>query len=626
MTDVVQRMNYFDHQFLRVEDFIAEQSYHRNQRDIHGRYLHTPGVANGLEVDFNVGESRATVHQGVAIDSQGRTIVLPTDSDTIDLSSLTATTMYVWISYEEQFALHTSETGADGDRRVVELPHPQVTASPPGDPGTQILLARLTLDGAGTITAVDEGEAPNRRRYAGAVGGDLTAHTLALEDPNIGQADWPTLHLGAVKRADLEGTLHVNGNVELGAGATVDGRDVSADGQTLDAHSKATSNPHATTAAQIDTQGGANRIVTQINSGTGVIDDARVAATLARTSQLTAKQVGALASVDGVKNDGGDVDLQAGNTITVTPDQTNHRITIGETHSGTSGNPHSTTAAQIDNQGGANRIVTQINSGTGVIDDARVAATLARTSQLTAQQIDTTGGANRIVTQINSGTGVIDDARVASTLARTSQLTAQQIDTAGGTNRIVAQINSGNGVIADARIATTVARTSQLTAQQIDTASGANSIVGQINAGSGVINEARVDTAVARASQLTTKLNGMFFSGSVTIPSSGSIWVTATSQNLSGVTVAVRGWASAQAGNTPATITTWYGRWDALPANFREGWAIAKPSASFGGFFQFVEGSVTINVQLSLSSTGAAMSFQAPAGTNVGYIFQFTWQ
>lgn len=42
----------------------------------------------------------------------------------------------------------------------------------------------------------------------------------------------------------------------------------------------------------------------------------------------TASQVGALASIDGVNNPGGDVDLVGGTGITITPDNTNKRITI----------------------------------------------------------------------------------------------------------------------------------------------------------------------------------------------------------------------------------------------------------------------------------------------------------
>ena len=61
----------------------------------------------------------------------------------------------------------------------------------------------------------------------------------------------------------------------------------------------------------------------------------------------TAAQVGALVSIDSVSNPGGNVDLVQGNAIVITPDDTNNRITIGETHSYRTDNPHGTTATQV---------------------------------------------------------------------------------------------------------------------------------------------------------------------------------------------------------------------------------------------------------------------------------------
>lgn len=55
-----------------------------------------------------------------------------------------------------------------------------------------------------------------------------------------------------------------------------------------------------------------------------------------------------VASVDGVSNPGGNIDLVAAGTITLAPDNSAaKRITIGETHSARTDNPHATTAAQV---------------------------------------------------------------------------------------------------------------------------------------------------------------------------------------------------------------------------------------------------------------------------------------
>jgi hypothetical protein len=52
-------------------------------------------------------------------------------------------------------------------------------------------------------------------------------------------------------------------------------------------------------------------------------------------------------TIDGVGNPGGNIDLVQTNAITLVPDNATKRITIGETHSARTDNPHGTTAAQI---------------------------------------------------------------------------------------------------------------------------------------------------------------------------------------------------------------------------------------------------------------------------------------
>jgi hypothetical protein len=53
------------------------------------------------------------------------------------------------------------------------------------------------------------------------------------------------------------------------------------------------------------------------------------------------------ATIDGVANPSGNIDLVPAQAIVITPDDTNNRITIGENHSARTDNPHATTAAQI---------------------------------------------------------------------------------------------------------------------------------------------------------------------------------------------------------------------------------------------------------------------------------------
>lgn len=64
------------------------------------------------------------------------------------------------------------------------------------------------------------------------------------------------------------------------------------------------------------------------------------------TVQTTAGAGGGLASIDSVFNAGGNVDLIPQNAVTITPNDGANIITIGETHSALTNNPHAVTAAQ----------------------------------------------------------------------------------------------------------------------------------------------------------------------------------------------------------------------------------------------------------------------------------------
>src|SRR5581483_1938755 len=56
-------MHYFDHQFLRADDFAAAQDYHVDRLRQHNALLHGPGVVNGLVVSV-AGARRITIRSG----------------------------------------------------------------------------------------------------------------------------------------------------------------------------------------------------------------------------------------------------------------------------------------------------------------------------------------------------------------------------------------------------------------------------------------------------------------------------------------------------------------------------------------------------------------------------------
>jgi hypothetical protein len=209
MADPIKRLNYFDHQFLRENDFNDEQGYHvQHQRD-HARLLHTPGIAEGLTIpDPAAGATAVTVHAGVAFDDQGRRIVLA-DNQTLELAGLPANqTVYVTIAYAEAQTDPTDETGITGNTRWTEAPLIETSATPPPNPHEKLVLARIERNNT-EVSTIDRSE----RRVAGVKSSDLEVRTLTLTSESIAPSGWVQAQLGASGQADVGGSLRVTGNL-----------------------------------------------------------------------------------------------------------------------------------------------------------------------------------------------------------------------------------------------------------------------------------------------------------------------------------------------------------------------------------------------------------------------------
>lgn len=351
----IQRLNYFNGQFLRETDFKVEQGYHLSMRRSHNQRSHTPGIVHGLEVV--AGTSQVVVKAGMAIDHDGREILVEVDT-TVPIGVVGNNT-YVVIALDER----KTDKAVDPDpihteTRWTESPVFDVVAAIPAG---AVGLAQITsMATNGTVTLNDT----YRRIYSAptvngdlAVGRDLTVfgnlevkgQTTQIDTDQmrgnvvLGDADTdtvtvegklltghssgalqigaPTVVTGSLSVMGASGHLTVQGNTVLGdadadtitikgavatghssgrlkisspidvtgdivVSGNVDGRDVSADGTKLDTHAASTTNPHATTAAQVDAQGGTNRLVAQINAGTGVIADARIDTAIARETRF----------------------------------------------------------------------------------------------------------------------------------------------------------------------------------------------------------------------------------------------------------------------------------------------------------------------------------------------------
>lgn len=331
--DEVKRLNYFNSQFLIDKDFNDEQAYHRNLRYLRNRLANSWGIATGLQINPVIGNPRQlSITPGVAIDSQGREIILPDNPApaSIDLTPAGAvTSITVAIAYQD--FLDPADIYRDNKNYVRISERPKILIF--GSATNQVITERLEFR---------TGNAPT----------DGSVVPLA----NV------TIQSGGVS-IDPSGRKSITAVIAPGA---IDASKIAPSTITTDRIA-----PNA-----IDVTRLADGAVTNTKLAAAV--QAQINAPILSLNNVTP---------DATRN----INLVANNAIVVTPDSTNKNITIGESHSSRTDNPHQTTAAQIDTQGGTNRIVTQINAGTGTINAPRVDTAIARVADVNARFDPATG-------------------------------------------------------------------------------------------------------------------------------------------------------------------------------------------------------------------------------------------
>ena len=106
----VQRLRYFDGEYLRSYDFTDEQTYHIEMRRLMNLKLHLHGIVYGLEIvqdQDSVPSSGIyffSVAAGMAIDQSGREIVVPAPyslTNVLTAPGLGPGSYEVWICYQE---------------------------------------------------------------------------------------------------------------------------------------------------------------------------------------------------------------------------------------------------------------------------------------------------------------------------------------------------------------------------------------------------------------------------------------------------------------------------------------------------------------------------------------------
>jgi hypothetical protein len=109
MTPPIERVRYYDGEYLRAFDFTADQAYHVDMRRRLNMSLHLYGIVEGLQLqdtsDASTGISQVSIISGMAIERFGREIFLLapyTFDDVADVNAnkITVSQIYeVWIQY-----------------------------------------------------------------------------------------------------------------------------------------------------------------------------------------------------------------------------------------------------------------------------------------------------------------------------------------------------------------------------------------------------------------------------------------------------------------------------------------------------------------------------------------------
>ncbi len=173
----LERLNYYNGQRLEASDFKTEQDYHIRTKRWLNKSLYSAGIARGLEVRAVPGAPSVVVSPGLALDSDGREIILleETPVEVISYAGTDESTVvgnYLVIEYAEEtiayeqggcavraegMSANKSTTNWGGPSRIQAQVKFSWAPFVPHPGSNQIVLARVELN----ARAVDE-SAPDR--------------------------------------------------------------------------------------------------------------------------------------------------------------------------------------------------------------------------------------------------------------------------------------------------------------------------------------------------------------------------------------------------------------------------------------------------------------------------------
>jgi hypothetical protein len=159
----IERLHYFDGQRLHAGDLRLEQEYHIRLQRWLSRSLFSAGVADGFDVYPVADGNRVRVTPGLALDDQGRAIIL------VEPVELVPRGRYLCVRYRER------KDGVQGDgcsikgddgrfeaswegrERILSEPELLWRRESPLDETRELVIAVLKLDASGKVEAVESG-------------------------------------------------------------------------------------------------------------------------------------------------------------------------------------------------------------------------------------------------------------------------------------------------------------------------------------------------------------------------------------------------------------------------------------------------------------------------------------
>lgn len=214
----IKRLNYFTGQFLKENDFKDEQAYHINALSNHNKYVHSFGIASGLEVSTDKTKKHIILKEGMAIDSSGRQIILEKDKK-IDIPKESNSPFFLTISLRTTDIDPAPETEFSGNTRIIEEPLIGFDQKEPDKNSNNIFLAEIKFDLENkTIISIDQ---TNRKKIG--LSGDIEVKSITFEEK--GKDEWPSIRgmegktVGLdinSKHTSLKGDVHVVGTLVAG--------------------------------------------------------------------------------------------------------------------------------------------------------------------------------------------------------------------------------------------------------------------------------------------------------------------------------------------------------------------------------------------------------------------------